>query len=217
MVRLRTSGALGRRLVQLGDSEAACATLGVNQTQTKFQVWVLSAAIAGFSGARVAAVLGSASTQDFQMLAGLPYLLLVVVGGVAVVSGALLGGLLLQSFTWYTELFPSVIVSVFGWFSFNLFNLLMSLGPGLAGIGVDASPAASSPRPGRAPGAPKGQSQPAAEAAAATSVGGPTGRQGPRPRGRGRAGVRRGPPRARAPAAPLAAGVERTLRSAVAL
>ena len=178
VVRLRTS-AFGRRLVALGDSEAACATLGINQTQTKFQVWVLSAAIAGFSGALFAAVLGSASTQDFQMLAGLPYLLLVVVGGVAVVSGALLGGLLLQSFTWYTELFPSVIVGVFGWFSFNLFNLLMALGPGLAGIGVGRQPSGIIPTTGasirarRAGGASKPpEAAPTPIAAAAPSAGG---------------------------------------------
>ena len=41
------------------------------------------------------------------MLSGIPYLLLLVVGGVAVVSGAVIGGLLLQSFTWLTEIFPS--------------------------------------------------------------------------------------------------------------
>ncbi len=147
VVRIRTT-AFGRRLVALGDSEAACATLGVNQTATKFQVWVLSAAIAGFSGALFATVLGSASTMDFQMLAGLPYILLVVVGGVAVVSGALLGGLLLQSFTWYTELFPSVIISVFGWISFNLFDILQRVGPGLAGIGVGRQPSGIIPTVG---------------------------------------------------------------------
>ena len=139
VVRIRTT-AFGRRLVALGDSEAACATLGVNRIATKFQVWILSAAIAGLGGALFATALGSASTQDFQMLTGLPQLLLVVVGGVAVVSGALLGGFLLQSFTWYTELFPSVIVSVFGWFSFNLFEVLERIGPGIAGIGVGRQP-----------------------------------------------------------------------------
>ncbi len=176
VVRLRTS-AFGRRLVALGDSEAACATLGVNQTVTKFQVWVLSAAIAGFSGALFAAVLGSASTQDFQMLAGLPYLLLVVVGGVAVVSGALLGGLLLQSFTWYTELFPSVIVSVFGWFSFNLFNFLMALGPGLAGIGVGRQPSGIIPTTGasiRARRSRKASPSPSADDPSATAPTAPT-------------------------------------------
>ena len=147
IVRVRTS-AFGRRLVALGDSEAACATLGINQTMTKFQVWVLSAAIAGFGGALFATVQGSGSTMDFQMLTGLPYILLVVVGGVAVVSGALLGGLLLQSFTWYTELFPSVIISVFGWFSFNLFDILMRVGPGLAGIGVGRQPSGIIPTVG---------------------------------------------------------------------
>jgi branched-chain amino acid transport system permease protein len=199
VVRMRTS-AFGRRLVALGDSEAACATLGVNEIQTKFQVWVLSAAIAGFSGALFAAALGSASTQDFQMLVGLPYILLAVVGGIAVVSGALLGGLLLQSFTWYTELFPSVIVSVFGWFSFNLFNLLQALGPGLAGIGVGRQPSGIIPTTGaklrerrsRRSGppeetpvavaaAPAGDGAPSVQSAPEPASGGPTPAPGPPP------------------------------------
>ena len=41
------------------------------------------------------------------MLAGLAYLLLLVVGGVAVVSGAVFGGLMLQFFTWLTADFPN--------------------------------------------------------------------------------------------------------------
>ena len=52
--------------------------------------------------------LGSAGTANFQMLSGLPYLLLLVVGGVAVVSGAVFGGFALQSFVWLTMLFPEL-------------------------------------------------------------------------------------------------------------
>ncbi len=120
----------GRRLVALRDSPAACATFGVNLTLTKLVVFGLSAAIAGFAGALLGVVLGGGTTTDFQMLSGLPYLLLAVVGGIAVVSGALLGGVLLQSFTWLVQLFPGVVALTW----------LQRIGPGLAGIGIGREP-----------------------------------------------------------------------------
>jgi branched-chain amino acid transport system permease protein len=133
-------GPFGRRLVALRDSPAACATFGVNLTATKLVVFALSAAIAGFAGALFGVLLGSAGTTDFQMLSGLPYLLLVVVGGVSVVSGALLGGLLLQSFTWLAEIFPGV--AALTW--------LQRIGPGLAGIGIGREPDGIVPAAGHA-------------------------------------------------------------------
>ena len=123
-------GRYGRRLTALGDSPAASVTVGVNPIYTKLGVFALSAAIAGFGGALLGIFQGTASVQDFQMLSGIPYLLLLVVGGVAVVSGAVMGGLLLQSFTWLTEIFPA---SMF-------FTYLQRIGPGLAGIGIGRQP-----------------------------------------------------------------------------
>ena len=96
----------GRRLTALGDSPAACATLGINPIVTKLGVFVISAAIAGFAGALLGIFQGTATVQDFEMLQGLAYLLLLVVGGVAVVSGAVLGGSFLQLFTWLLDEFP---------------------------------------------------------------------------------------------------------------
>src|ERR1700674_4771567 len=83
---------LGRRLVAMRDSPAACATIGMNLTRTRLVVFAISAAIAGFGGALLGALLRSAGTPDFQMLKGLPYLLLVTFGGISVNSGALTGG-----------------------------------------------------------------------------------------------------------------------------
>ena len=94
-----TRAAFGRRLTALGDSPAACATLGINPIVTKLSVFVISAGIAGFAGALLGIFQGTATVQDFEMLAGLGYLLLLVVGGVAVVSGAVFGGFNLQLFT----------------------------------------------------------------------------------------------------------------------
>ena len=74
------------------------------------------------------------------MLLGLPYLLLLVVGGVAVVSGALFGGIALQSFTWLLRAFPNVNINI-GVGSFNLFATLnRGVGAGLAGIGIGRQP-----------------------------------------------------------------------------
>ena len=73
------------------------------------------------------------------MLMGLPFLLLLVVGGVGVVSGALLGGFLLQTFTWLLVLFPNVNINL-GFAQFNLFETFGKIGPGFAGIGIGRQP-----------------------------------------------------------------------------
>jgi branched-chain amino acid transport system permease protein len=140
-------GAFGRRLVAMRDSPAACATFGVNLTTTKIFVFALSAGIAGFAGALYGLVLGSAGTMDFQMLAGLPIVLLVVVGGVAVVSGSLLGGFLLQTLSWLNELFPTFAVHLF---SAKLRLLVWNerLGPGLLAIGISRQPEGIIPKVG---------------------------------------------------------------------
>jgi branched-chain amino acid transport system permease protein len=86
----------GRRLVALRDSEAATATLGVSSFWTKLAVYGVSAAMAGFAGALLGGQRGTAATQDFALLGllAIPIVLLVVVGGVETVSGALFGGIL---------------------------------------------------------------------------------------------------------------------------
>lgn len=123
-------GSFGRRLVAMKDSPAACATLGVNILSTKVAVFALSAAIAGFGGALLATLLGSAGTANFQVINGLPYIVLIVVAGASVVSGALLGGLLLQSFPFVVAKFPNSQVLVY-W---------QRMGPGLLGIGLGRQP-----------------------------------------------------------------------------
>ncbi len=150
-------GRFGRRLTALGDSPAASVTLGVNPTVTKLLVFGLSAGIAGLGGALLGVFQGTASVQDFQMLSGLPYLLLLVVGGVGVVSGAIMGGLLLQSFTWLTEIFPGV----------TLLSYFQRIGPGLAGIGIGKQPSGVIPTVGA-----DVRAKNAAKRAAALSAGG---------------------------------------------
>jgi branched-chain amino acid transport system permease protein len=89
-------GPVGRLLIALRDSPAACATLGLNQRWFRVAVFTVSAGIAGLGGALLAGLNRFAAPNDFLTLQSLPLLLMAVVAGVTSVSGAFLGGMLLM-------------------------------------------------------------------------------------------------------------------------
>ena len=120
----------GRRLVALRDSPDAAAMLGMSLTLTKLSVFMFSAAIAGLSGGLFAIYYSSVGTSDFQLTVGLPYLLLLVVGGLSTVGGTIIGALALVQFGWLNQAFPGN--TFLTWFS--------NLGPGLIGIGIGRNP-----------------------------------------------------------------------------
>lgn len=127
------NGHFGRRLAAMKDSPSACATLGLDLTVTKLQVFALSAAIAGLGGGLLAMWKSSSvGLTDYALLeggalAGLPLVLVAVIGGITSVTGALLGAVLLVGMPmlgrWYGAL-----------------RTPMSLAPGLAGIGLAQNP-----------------------------------------------------------------------------
>ncbi len=87
-------GAFGRRLAALRDSQAACATLGLDVRRTKLSVFALSAAIAGLAGALHGGLGFTAGQLDFEPLFNVLLFLFAVVGGITTISGALIGGVL---------------------------------------------------------------------------------------------------------------------------
>lgn len=101
-------GSFGRVLSAMGDSPAACATLGLSLTRTKLAVFAISAAMAGLGGALYAGLRTTAGPTDFQLLQGLPVLLLAVVGGITTVTGSLIGGLGLALLPVLQEKIPSL-------------------------------------------------------------------------------------------------------------
>jgi ABC-type branched-subunit amino acid transport system ATPase component/branched-subunit amino acid ABC-type transport system permease component len=120
----------GRRLVALRDSPDAASMLGMSLTLTKMGVFMFSAAIAGLAGGLFAVYYSSVGTSDFQLVVGLPYVLLLVVGGASVVGGTIIGGILLVQFGWLNQAFPDN--TFLTWFA--------NLGPGLLGIGIGQHP-----------------------------------------------------------------------------
>jgi branched-chain amino acid transport system permease protein len=89
-------GAIGRMLIALRDSPAACGTLGLSQRWFRVAVFSTSAGVAGLAGALLAGLERFVSPTDFQTLNSLPLLLVAVVAGVTSMSGAFLGGVLLM-------------------------------------------------------------------------------------------------------------------------
>lgn len=89
-------GPIGRLLIALRDSPAACATLGLNQRWLRVAVFSVSAGVAGLAGALYAGLHGFAGPSTFQELQSLPLLLAAVVAGATTVSGAFAGGILLM-------------------------------------------------------------------------------------------------------------------------
>ncbi|MEO7430188.1 MAG: ABC transporter permease [Acidimicrobiales bacterium] len=87
-------GPFGRRLAAMRDSQAACATLGLDVRRTKLSVFALSSAIAGLAGALYGGLGFTASQLDFEPLYNVLLFLFAFVGGITTVTGALLGGLL---------------------------------------------------------------------------------------------------------------------------
>ena len=85
-------GRFGRRLAALRDSQAACATLGLDIRRVKLGVFAASAFIAGVAGALFGGLKSPADQIQFNPINNIVLLLFAVVGGVTTVTGALIGG-----------------------------------------------------------------------------------------------------------------------------
>jgi branched-chain amino acid transport system permease protein len=86
-------GVLGRVLIAMRDSPAACSTLGLDMRWFRVGLFGLSAGMAGLAGGLFAGLRGTIGASDFNFFNSLPLLLLAVVFGVTSVTGAALGGI----------------------------------------------------------------------------------------------------------------------------
>ena len=106
-------GAFGRRLAAMRDSQAACATLGLDVRRTKLAVFTLSSAIAGLAGALYGGLGFSASQLQFEPLFNVLLFLFAFVGGITTITGALLGGVLFAALPFVQSEYPEFSGLVF--------------------------------------------------------------------------------------------------------
>lgn len=94
VLRLRLSG-LGRQMLAVRANERAAAAAGINVGRTKVIAFALSAFVAGVAGTLASYQQGALSDQSFTISRSLVLLAIAYLGGIASVTGALVGGLLI--------------------------------------------------------------------------------------------------------------------------
>lgn len=83
----------GRAMMAIRDSEISAQSMGINLARVKTTAFAISAGITGLAGALFAHKLGFLSPESFTVLQSLELLVLVVVGGVGSLHGAVFGAI----------------------------------------------------------------------------------------------------------------------------
>src|SRR3954466_3915029 len=104
---------LGRRLVAVNDSPAACATLGVNVNTTKLFVFPPPSAMCGLAGGLYGGVTRQVDAQGFVALLSLVALLLARIGGINTATGVLLVAFTFALFPNFLPYLPSFLQNQF--------------------------------------------------------------------------------------------------------
>jgi branched-chain amino acid transport system permease protein len=110
---------VGRALKAMHDSEQACSAMGLNVPFLKVQVFVISAVYAALAGGLYAHYMTFVSPSSFTLSHSILFLMMVVVGGVRSLWGAIVGAVLitilpelLKNFSDYDMLAYGIILTV---------------------------------------------------------------------------------------------------------
>lgn len=125
-----TRASVGRAFVGARDSSAAAYALGINVPRVKVLAFVVSASICGLAGALLAHHMKYVSPEAFDIVVSLQLVLMVVIGGLGSLRGAVLGavaiGLLPNLISWLKPLLPAGLGARFGLDIF-VFGLVLTL------------------------------------------------------------------------------------------
>ena len=125
-----TRSSLGRALVGVRDSEAASYSLGLPVARIKVAAFAASASVTGLAGALLAHHLKYLTPDAFTLLLSMELVLMVVIGGLGSLRGAILGalliGLLPTAISRLKPLLPDAMARQFGLETF-VFGLVLAL------------------------------------------------------------------------------------------
>ena len=88
---------VGRAFSAIRDRDVAAAVIGVGLTRHKVMAFAMSSFFAGVAGALFYAVVGVFEPNTFGLLLSIQYLAMVLIGGVATISGAIMGAIFVSS------------------------------------------------------------------------------------------------------------------------
>lgn len=84
---------VGRAFGAVRDRDVAAAVIGVNLTKYKVMAFAMSSFFAGVTGALYYALVGVFEPGTFSLLLSIQYLAMVLIGGVATISGSIMGAI----------------------------------------------------------------------------------------------------------------------------
>jgi branched-chain amino acid transport system permease protein len=93
LIALMLRSRVGRALVAIRDNEIVAKSMGVNLATMKTGAFAVSAAYAGIAGALYVFSVGFVGPESFTLVLSFGFLAAIVVGGLATVTGAVLGAL----------------------------------------------------------------------------------------------------------------------------
>lgn len=109
---------VGRALVSIREDELAAEAMGINTVRYKVLAFVISSAMAGMAGVLFGHYTSFLSTNDFQFIRSFEIIIMIVLGGMGSMTGAILGAVVI---TFLPELLrmlgpklESLLSSIFG-------------------------------------------------------------------------------------------------------
>ena len=88
---------VGRAFGAIRDRDVAAAVVGVDLTKYKVMAFAMSSFFAGVTGALYFAVLGVFEPGAFSLVLSIQYLAMILIGGVATITGSILGALFITA------------------------------------------------------------------------------------------------------------------------
>ena len=137
LVRNLQNSRMGRAWAAIREDEVAAAAMGVNTVQAKLLAFAIGASFSGFAGTFYGAKLSLVSPENFTFVVSITVLVMVVLGGMGNIPGALAGALLLYWVAfWLLPGLPETVTNIAN--AIGLHSLTQSSGD-FPGIGEFAA------------------------------------------------------------------------------
>lgn len=116
---------VGRYFAAIRDRDLAAEVMGVSLMRTKTFAFAISSAYAGIAGALLSMLVGSISPEQWNLFLSVDFLAVVVIGGIATISGTILGAAFVVLLPRLLEILTQYIpfISVSGGGLLNVFQL----------------------------------------------------------------------------------------------
>lgn len=105
LMRSRT----GRALAAVRDRDIAAAVIGIDLTKYKLIAFAVSSFYAGVAGALLYVTIGYFDPGSFNLLMSVQYIAMILIGGVATISGSIMGALFITLLPRITRELPAVL------------------------------------------------------------------------------------------------------------